>query len=902
MMRPDERASEGDADMDTTLLATKLRIPSQPHRVVERARLNDALEENIPLYKLLLISAPAGYGKTTMLGAWARASRFPIVWLALGEDDNDLDRLLRYLLAGWEKIQPGVQESPLGLLLSAMEPEREAVLAAFVNAADSAPDHLVFVFDDYHLIDDSTIHEALTFLLDHLPSTIHFVLASRAEPPLPLARYRARHQLLELRADDMRFSLDETADFINHLMRLDFTRDELAALQTRLEGWAAGLRLVALARQRRHTAPDALSISGRQRFIADFLSENVLAQLPEDMRRFLLRTSILDRLCGSLCDAVAERTDSQAMLETLERENLFLVALDDQREWFRYHVLFADFLGEELKRRYPDELVPLHRRAAGWYLAQNQPEPAFRHAVTAGDLDIVAHIFEHYAPAKLTGGEIRVVERWLDALPREWEFAHPIIGFARASILLFTGQVDAGLRHVDEVEQRLLLQGEDTRRQLAMVKALRCIIACYLNDVAHAETYADLALKDLPEDELELRNGAYGALGDTYRRLGRWEEAKACYLKTLDFPHAHVFHGQSVISYGALADLDLRQGHLQGAAAYWEKALAVIARPESWGILPLPLIGWVFTRMGEILYERNELDNVEVYLSRGLERSELSGDVQGMIAGYLLAARLQLTAGDITAADDCLERAQPLVENASFPEWAGRYGRLRLEALLARNRLRAAQEWAEAMMRNDELEGGIESEVARLATARVFIASGDNALLSRALALLERILPVAREQGRAGVAIEALTLQSLACWRRSDHTHAMTALEHALRLAEPEGYARLFADLGLSMAHLLREAHTRDVMPEYVARLLAACGDEHAAKGPLSGSLPEPLSQRELEVLRLIAAGLTNREIAETLVISPETVKKHTGSIYSKLGVGNRTEAASKARELRLLD
>lgn len=884
--------------MDTALLATKLRIPPQPPHGMRRARLTDALEQAIPRYKLALVTAPAGYGKTTLLAQWAQASHFPIAWLSLDEDDNDLERFLRYLLAGWLEIQPGIGESPLGMLLGSAEPASEAVLPAFLNAAAALRDHLVFVLDDYHLIEDPAIHRALAFLLDHLPPMLHVVLAGRAQPDLPLARYRARQEMLELHAEDLRFLADETVDFLNERMGLDLAQRTVAEIHTRLEGWIAGLQLVALALRRRESL-DTLAVSGRHRYIADYLTDDVLTHLPGDIRWFLLQTCILEQLSAPLCDAVTGTRNSQDMLDLLERENLFLVALDDQREWFRYHPLFAEVLQAELARSHPGEAATLQHRAAAWYLEHDLPEPAFRHALAAEDVELVVHILEHYVPAKLTGGDIRVVERWLDSLPPEWQSASPIIAFARASVLLFTGQVDEGLRHVDEVERRLLLAG--TRRQQAMVKALRCIIACYQNDLTQAETYADLALQDLPEDELELRNGTYGALGDTYRGQRRWAEARACYLKTLDFTQAHTFHSQSVISFGALADLDLRQGHLRGAAAYWKKALAVIGKHESWGVLPLPLIGWVFIRMGEIHYEWNNLGEVGEYLPRGLERAELSGDVQGMIAGYLLACRLKLVAGEITAAGDYLERARPLIENAAFPDWAGRFGRLRLEFLLAQRKIGPAIAWAQEMMQSDALEGGRESEVARIALARVLILKGDHSSLAQAQTLLEHITPLASAEGRMGVHIEALLLQSLACWRHGDSPGALMALEYALRLAEPEGYVRLFADLGPPMAWMLQEARARGVLPGYTGELLAAFGQDTAFASISKAPLPEPLSAREQDVLRLIAAGLTNREIAQTLIISPETVKKHTGNIYSKLGVGNRIEAAARARELDLL-
>jgi LuxR family maltose regulon positive regulatory protein len=357
-----------------------------------------------------------------------------------------------------------------------------------------------------------------------------------------------------------------------------------------------------------------------------------------------------------------------------------------------------------------------------------------------------------------------------------------------------------------------------------------------------------------------------------------------------------------VIAFGALADLALQQGQLQGAATYWRRALAIINDRRSWGILPLSLIGWVYIRMGEIFYEWNELSPASDHVDPGVQRAELSGDAQAMLAGYLVAGRLKLTAGEGDAAGVCLERARSLVEGAAFPDWSGRLERLRLEWWLAQGRLRAAVDWANEMIEAGARDGSPASEETRLAIARALIAKGDTPSLVRALALLRPLIQAAEAEGRAGIQIEALALQALAHGRRGEHASAMAALEQALRIAEPEGYVRLFADLGLPMARLLQEARSRTVMPEYVAKLLAAFGGNHPLDAPASVALPEPLSQREQEVLKLIAAGLTNREIAETLVISAETVKKHTGAIYSKLGVSNRIEAANKARELSLLD
>jgi LuxR family maltose regulon positive regulatory protein len=863
----------------------------------------------MPGHKLVVVSAPAGYGKTTCLTQWAGSSSFPIAWLSLGPEDNDFGRFFRYLLAAWEVVQPDVVESPLGALLSGLAPDSEAVLSAFINFANNVPNHTVFVLDDYHLIEDPAIHQALAFLLDHLPPALHFVLAGRGQQPLPLARYRARAELREFGAGDLLFLSQETGEFLNDMMGLDLAPTDIEPLQTQLEGWIAGLQLVALSLRRGLTGPDELVVSGRHRFIADYLVEEVLDHLPDHMRRFLFRTSILDSLCAPLCETVTGHEGGQEMLETLEGQDLYLTPLDDRREWFRYHPLFAAVLQEELGRRHSDAVAALHQRAASWYLEHDLPGPAFRHAVAGDDSDLVARIIERYFAVMLNTGQLRVLSGWLDALPVEWHFRYPLIGIAHAGVLAFTGFFEACIAYIDKIEGSLQgAEREDKRLQLARVSTYRCVIACAQYDLAGAESYADRALKDLPESDLFYRANIHHSLGDVYRHFGRWREAREHYLTGLDLvpdpSQDLMYRFRSVHVYGALADLELRQGRLGNAAGYWGKALAVVEERDTWGFYPLPLIGWVYIRLGEIHYERNELAASNDYLVRGLKRAEPGGDVRTMIAGYLITGRLKLTEGDFAAAAENLEQARPLVEDASFLDWRGRFERLQLELWLAQDRLRAAVNWSDEKLSDDALEERPESEVTRLAMARVLLFKGDGPSLGRALALLKRLGKTAEAEGRAGIQVEALALEALAYWHRGGSARALTALEHALRLAEPEGYVRLFADLGLPMARLLQEARSRDVMPAYVTALLAAFGgdDSSTVPGKKAKALPDPLTKRELQVLELMAAGLTNNEIAEELVISPETVKKHAGNIYGKLGVGGRTEAAAKVRELDLLD
>lgn len=889
--------------MDKIVLESKLHIPVQPQRIVPRPHLQTVLEHQVLRCKLTLVSAPAGYGKTTLLAEWARATSLSVAWLSITGEENDTESFLRYLLAAWESIQPEILEKPLGILLESHGPDIKAVLSAFLNEANQISDHTVFVVDDYQLIKEAGVHDAVTYLLDHLPGTLHFLIASRSVPPLPLARYRARDQLMEIKADKLHFTRDETAAFLNLSMELDLAPEEIASLHADTEGWIAGLQLAALAIRRRPGGTEILRhITGKQRFIADYLAEDVLGQLRSDVRDFLLKTSLLSRLCGPLCDSVTGQINGQSMLEALERENLFIDPLDDRREWYRYHPLLAEFLRSELSQRHSDKIPGIHRRAGEWYLRHGLPEEAFQHAMAGEDVELVIDIFVKYLGAKITGGEVNVIAGWIDALPQKWFADHPELALARVAFLMATGAIEAAARSIDEAEQKSSLVDIGNRNAyLARASAIRCFMACFQNDLERAETYADRALGDLPDEDVSFRFGIYGALGDTYRRNGLWSKAKEWYLKGLHLSPAPEVRAQSTHVFGALADLELWQGNLQTAASHWQKALDLVQERENWGRLPLPLIGWIYIRMGELLYEWDRLEEAWDHISRGLQRAEIGGDVRSLIAGYVIAARLKLAEGDVGMAAKYMEQARPLEEQASFPDWTSQFERAQLELWLAQDKLRTAVKWSDEMSGSVELKGRPESVVTQLAMARVLIVKGDELSIDRSLALLDRLSEMANAEGRMSVTIEALALQALAGWKRGDTAGALISLERALQLAEPEGYVRTFADLGLPMARILQEANLRKLIPGYVEKLLATFTKEISIPAHSRIALPDPLTRREQEVLKLISAGLTNQEIAEELVISHETVKKHAGNIYRKLGVGNRTEAVSRARALDLL-
>jgi LuxR family maltose regulon positive regulatory protein len=885
----------------SSILRTKVEPPGPPRHPVARSRLQLALEQSVVHHRLTLVCAPAGYGKTTLLADWARTSRLPVAWVSLAAEDDAVERFLRGLVAAWETVQPGIVESAVGLLLGSSEPDLQAVLPAFAQAGEQSPHPVAFVLDDYHHLHHPDVHTAFGSILDRLPPQLHFVVASRGEPPLALARYRARGQLFELRAADLRFSPDECQDFLRQASVVPLSPSEAAALHAGTEGWIAGLQLASLAlRQRMPGGQPLPPISGRQRFIADYLAEDVFDQLPPDRQMFLLQTSLLDRLCGPLCDMVVGAQGGQAMLEALERDNLFLLPLDDRREWYRYHPLFAEFLQEALHRRHPGRAASLHRSAAQWYLAHDLADPAFRHAVAAEAADLAVRIVERHFAAKLMGGDYSTLNRWLALLPGQWRADYPQFGFVQAAVLLFTGDLETSARCVDAIEARLAqARRSDAPQQQARVTALRCFMACFRQDLPLAEGYADEALRALAPDDLAFRADTYHALADTYRSHGRWETARAYYRRALALDQAPAHEIRSVHVNGGLADLELRQGHLRSSAAYWRRALDAIREPEAWGSFPLPLTGWVYIRLGEILYEWNDLAAAGEHVARGLARAELGGDVRALIAGRLLSGRLKLAAGDVPAAAEQLERARPLIENAAFPDWQNRFDQFQVDLWLAQGQRRAALAWAQASLKSGSLLARPESEGAGLALARALIVSGDLPAIARALDGLVSLAQAAGAVGRMGLQVEALALQALAQSLRGEQAAALTLLEQALRLAEPEGYLRLFVDLGSPLARLLQVARDRQVMSAYVGALLAAFDETASLAG--ADPLPEPLSAREREVLALLAAGLTNRQIAASLFISPETAKKHTAAIYGKLGVNNRTQAAARAREMGLL-
>lgn len=883
----------------SAFLATRVRIPPIPRRTISRPHLTTRLEHGVPEHRLTILSAPSGYGKTTLLVQWSTMSQFDVAWASLTEDEDDVLPFLRLLVAAWEVVSPDLHESDPALMLAAKNPDLAAAEETFIVRASQNTEHLIFVLDNFHTLQDDAVLDLLSRLLQHLPDHVHFVLAGRGEPALPIARFRASDQILEIQTDELRFSTEEHQAFWKTRHELD--GETMARLYEESEGWPAGLQLAAFTMEQGVTSAGGLSVTGSNRYVADYLREDVLAHVTAEERAFLLQTSLLDNLCATLCNAVTGRHDSQQMLEALERSGLFLMPLDAKRKWYRYQTVFAEFARKELRTRQPDRLAELHRRATGWFIEHQLPEDAFRHAISTGEADLVEDVMGAFFPRKVLSGEIKTLQRWLKRVPKDWFVPHTMTGLARAATLLYTGQFDACQRLLEKIQSNLLEAGQGAKtEELARLKAFQCFIACENNDLELARTLADEALGTLPSEDHSFRLSIYGALGDTYRRHGLWEEAEQCYKQVLLFREAPDFRIQAAHVYGALADLDLRKGRLRDSFDNWQRALRSIQVGDNWGSYSSPLLGWIDIRLAELYSEWFELERAWEHVSRGLERAEMGGDIRSLIAGHLVAGQVKLSEGDIDGASHYLEKVRTYTETSQFGYWKSRYERFQLELWLVQGRLRAAVEWCDAGVEEPDATSQ-EIEVARLATARVMIVKGNEADISQAIDLLNQILKKAEEQGREPLVIEALALRSLARYVTNQLTMALQDIEAALRLAEPEGYVRLFVSLGATMARLLQEADVRQVMPDYVDRLLGVYGSEHGPVALHEVELYDPLTEREQEVLRLLASGLTNPEIADLLVISTETVKKHASHIYGKLGVTNRTEAATRARELNLL-
>ena len=909
------------------LLATKLHVPSRRPGFVPRPRLVGRLEEGLAR-GLVLVCAPAGSGKTALLADWARHGGRPVAWLSLDVGDNDPTRFWRYAVAALGQARPGIGElaGPVLGLLEASSPD--GLVMALINelAADPREDEVLLVLDDYHLIDSQPVHGSLLFLLEHVPPGLRIVLASRSDPPLPLARLRAGGQLAELRAAELRFTADEAAALLREAIGADLPGTAVAALTARTEGWAAGLQLAGLSlRGQADTAAFVAAFSGSHRYVLDYLTGEVLERQNPQVREFLLETSVLERLTGELCDAVTGRAGSQAMLADIERAGLFLVPLDEVRGWWRYHHLFADLLRARLQAEQPGRVQALHRAAAAWCEEHNLADDAVRHTLAAGEAAWAARLVERHVEELLGRSEGVTLRRWLSALPAESVRARPRLYLAQAYSAAQGFQLEALEALLDDAERAFAVSGDEPYEPslgspqgdsvLANVPAgiafLRASLARLRGDAALAVGYNRQALAHLGDDDWFMRSFVHWSRAVTDwldDRLGPAERGLAEVLAERRAVGALFAGFLPMRVWYDLGEVQRAQGNLDAALATCRQAL------DTFGESSQPaLTGPAHVGLAQVLYERNELTAALDHATRGVTLCRHLAFTSALATGLAIVARIRHAQGDAAGALAAMGEAGQAGLSPQVITLFNPVPSQRARLLLAQGDTAAAARWTQQRGLRPDDEPGYPQEREYLVLARVLLAQDRP---GQALTLLDRLLARAAPGGRIGSVIEIRALQALAHQARRDEPAAMAALVEALTLSCPQGHVRVFADEGPPMgallgrlvaAHRAKQAPARPIPFSCLARLVQAFDGKlnaAAALRPELGAVPgliEPLTGRELEVLRLLAAGRSNQRIAHDLVVALDTVKKHVTHVLGKLGAANRTEAVARARDLGLI-
>ncbi|RPJ25141.1 MAG: LuxR family transcriptional regulator [Chloroflexi bacterium] len=890
--------------MSTPVLATKLYIPPPRPKVVLRSHLIAQLNEGLHRRPgVTLISAPAGFGKTTLVSEWVAGCERPAAWLSLDDGDNDLSRFLSYLVAALQTIAANIGEGVLGVLQSPQPPPTESILTALLNEIAAVPDNFILILDDYHVVDSKLVDKALTFLLEHLPPQLHLLITTREDPDLPLARLRARGQLTELRATDLRFTLSEAAGFLNQVMGLNLSADDIAALETRTEGWIAGLQLAAISMQGHKDATRFIkSFTGSHHFVMDYLVEEVLHQQPERIQMFLLHTSILDRLCGSLCDAVlpGPTSSGQETLEYLERANLFIVPLDDQRRWYRYHHLFADLLRQRLYQSFVSSTGEaesrtlareLHIRASQWFEDNGFQLEAFQHAAAAKDVERAERLIDGKGIPLHFSGAVTPILDWLASLPKEVLDARPSLWWRHAAMLLINGQTMGVEEKLQGAEAGVAaaLQGtepdDETRNLIGQIAAAKATLALTRYDVEGMLAQSRRALEHLYPNTLFTRATAYWTKGYAHFLQGDRAAARQAFMEAISLSQAS----------GAMFTLILATiglGLIQEGDSQLHQAAETYRRILQWaGDHPQQIIHEAHLGLARIFYEWNDLDPAEQHAQQSLQLAkQYEAVIDRFVICEVFLARLKLAQGDVAGAVAMLAQTDQSVRQQNFVYRIPEVAAAQVLTLLRQGDLAAAAHLA-------------QTHSLPLSQARVHLAQGDT---SATLAVLETWRRQVESKGWGDERLKVMVLQAVALHAHGEKDKAMQTLADALALAEPEGLIRTFVDEGAPMAQLLSEAFAHGIMPDYVAKLLAVFKSERQKSEVKSFVLPvqplvEPLSQRELEVLRLIAQGLSNDEIGKRLFLALDTVKGHNRRIYDKLQVQRRTEAVARARELGLL-
>ncbi len=852
---------------------------------------------------MILISAPAGYGKTTLISEWIAGCERPAAWLSLDEGDNDPSRFLSYIIAALQTIKADIGAGLLGALQSPQPPSTEVVLIALLNEISTVPDNFILVLDDYHIIDAKQVDEALTFLLKHQPPLMHLVIATREDPHLPLARLRARSQLTELRADDLRFTPSEAAEFLNQVMGLNLSAEDIAALETRTEGWIAGLQLAAISMQGLEDASGYIqSFTGSHHFVLDYLVEEVLHQQPEDVQNFLLRTSILGRMCGALCDAVLDSptASGQETLEYLERANLFIVPRDNERRWYRYHHLFAELLrqrlGQSVSSGIEEEgVAEYHIRASQWYEDNDLMLEAFRHAAAANDIERVERLIVGDGIPLHFQGAVAAILNWLASLPKAIMDSRPSLCVRYATLSLLAGQT-TGLEEklqAAEAAMAAALQGAEpdakTRDLIGQIASARARLAVSKYQIESIFIQAHRALEYLPPDNLVSRFRASWSLAYAYHFRGERASAARSCAEALTIAEASGNVLDAIIATLLMGQIQQLENQLHPAFETFQRSLRLLG--ENY---PPPSTGEAYRGLAMIYYEWNNLDAAEHYGQRSLQLlRQYDRIIDRSIITEVFLARLKLARGDAVGAAVMLAETEQSVRQHNFMHRIPEVATQQVMVLLHQGDLAAAAQLAQA----HDLP---------ISQSRVYLAQGNP---SAALAVLEPFRHQMEAKDWQDERLKAMIMQAVALHEKGEKNKAVELLGEALALAEPGGFIRLFVDEGAPMAQLLREAASQGVMSDYSRKLLAAFEAEKRKSKAKSDQIPvspaqpliEPLSQRELKILQLIAQGLSNREIGERLFLALDTIKGHNRKIFEKMQVQSRTEAVARARELGLL-
>jgi LuxR family maltose regulon positive regulatory protein len=931
------------------LVATKLAIPPARAALILRPQLAARLQAGVR-GPLTLLSAPAGSGKTTLLGTWANQHRAHIAWVSLDEGDNNPRRFWHYVLTALDGAAPGVAAAALALLQPVDAPSLDAVLTALVNGLAERGEDVVLVLDDYHRIEAEPIHRLLTTLLEQRPPCLHLLLATRADPPLPLPRLRVRREVTEIRAADLRFTGEEAAAFLRTVMGLALAPDEVAALEERTEGWVAGLQLAGLSLQGRppeEAAAFVADFTGSHRYVVDYLLDEVLLHQPEEVQRFLLHTCILGRLCAPLCATLlqgdhppAERIAAgQDTLEWLERHNLFLVALDDERRWYRYHHLFADALRQRQGGHAGIPSAPvLHRRAGAWFAQQDLVEEAITHALAGGDFEAAADLLPRATRAVGHRGTLHGLAAWHQALPEAMLRARPQMALGYAWILLDFRDLQRAEEYLRHAEVALPMSPEaypaDERETMqAAIDADRALISVLRGDADVAIVQAQAVLAGLDDagsgtgsvSGVAARSIALIALGLAHLSRGTASESIEAFREVAAANHAPY---QAVLPFLAAvgeACAHRLAGDLDLARSTYERAIPWSVEYSHTSLLA----GSLYTGLADILRERNELEAARERAAQGIGLMPESGAagterwIEWQVCNLLVLARIKQAQGDLDGALAAVHEAQEQLAGFGATAFIAILGAFEAQLQVARGDVDAAVRW---LRRAEEWQAPLHfgpipqvfvylAEHLEIAPVQVLIAegraSGDPAPIHRALVLLDQLRNTVERSDVVWLRARALVLQALARQALGETPAALLALDEALALAGPGGHLRLFLDEGPALTELLRDRSTHGTNPEYAAAVLAALESRPARDAPragrlqggeaLSASLPEPLTEREREVLRLLAAGQSNAEIARTLYVEVNTVKTHLKRLYGKLGVHSRVQAVRRARELGVL-